>query len=190
MTDSTTALSGDVVARADFQYRWRVYALFLLLFGWGCYSLLDGFVRWPRQNEAWEQMIAEGKKPPRAPHSDNDIFLNQAMGVTCPVIAVALLAWLMYRSRGEYRLSGQTLHVPGHPPVPLERIKTLDKSRWDRKGVAAVEYDLRDGQTAVLSLRDMVYQRAATDRIVQEIESHLAPPAPEPAAPAADSAPQ
>lgn len=187
MTTGTTANSADVVARADFQYRWRIYALFLLLFGWGCYSLLDGFVRWPRENEQLERMISEGKKPPRAPHSDNDIFLNQAMGVVFPVIAVVLLAWMMHRSRGEYRLSGQTLHVPGHPPVPLDRIKTLDKSRWDRKGIAAVEYELAGGQSAVLSLRDMVYQRAPTDRIVEAIETHLAPPSPEPAAPAADS---
>ena len=38
---------GPLVARADFQYRWRVYVFFIMLFGYGLWSARDGFVKWP-----------------------------------------------------------------------------------------------------------------------------------------------
>ena len=181
MTDAAdTAVensSQDIVARADFQYRWRVWALFLLVFGYGCWSAWDGFVNWPRQNETWLLMKMQGKVPPRALHSDWDILLNQSLGIALPAVGLLAFIWLAYRSRGEYRLSGQTLHLPGHQPIPLAGITALDKTKWDRKGIAVIEYKLPDGATRKAALRDMVYQRAATDSIVHRIESHLDPAA-------------
>ena len=169
----TAQAAGDIVARADFQYRWRIYALFLMLFGYGVWSAYDGFVNWPAENEKWDAMVAEGKKPPRADHSDMDILLNRVLGVVLPTVGIAALAFLWYRSRGEYRLSGQTLSVPGHANVPLEAIKSLDKSLWDRKGVAVVTYALAGESEDSFTLRDMVYQRKPTDEIVDRIEAHL-----------------
>jgi len=176
MTDTAVRnASGDLVARADFQYRWRVYLFFVLIFGYGLWSLHDGFIVWPRENAEWKAMEERGQKPPRKLHSDFDLMLNRALGVALPGLSLPLFIWLMYRSRGEYRLSNDRLHVPGHSPVPLDRIESLDKTRWDRKGIATVEYLDPAGNKGSLTLRDMVYERSTTDRIVERIEAHLAP---------------
>lgn len=176
MTDAAGApSSNDIVARADFQYRWRVYAFFILVFGYGLWSLRDGFFLWPRENAQWQAMIARGERPPQALHNDAGILINQVLGVVLPVVSLTAFVWLMYRSRGEYRLSSATLNAPGHPPIPLHAIQSLDKSRWDRKGVATVEYRLSDGREGRIPLRDMVYNRRETDLIVQRIEEHLDP---------------
>lgn len=175
MTDTAvTKASGELVARADFQYRWRVYLFFVVMFGYGMWSLYDGFVAWPRDNALWQQMEEHGQIPPQKMHNDAGILLNRALGIVLPAISLPLFIWLMYRSRGEYRLADGTLAAPGHPAVPLERIEALDKTLWDRKGIAAVEYKDAAGDAHKLFLRDMVYDRRTTDRIVERIEAHLA----------------
>lgn len=165
--------TGDLVARADFQYRWRVYLFFILVFGYGLLSIRDGFFRWPQQNAEWDAMRAQGKMPPQVNHNEAGILINQVLGVVFPAVSLPLFLWLMYRSRGEYRLTGDTLTAPGHPPVQLDKIVALDKSRWDRKGVALVEYQTPDGKSNHIALRDMVYHRTTTDQIVERIESYL-----------------
>lgn len=165
--------TGELVARADFQYRWRVYLFFILVFGYGLLSIRDGFFRWPQQNAEWDQMRAAGKMPPQVNHNEAGILINQVLGVVFPAVSLPLFIWLMYRSRGEYRLNGQTLSVPGHAPVPLDKFIALDKSRWDRKGIAVVEYQPPDGKPRQIALRDMVYHRATTDQIVERIETYL-----------------
>ena len=100
-----------------------------------------------------------------------------------PSLGLALLIWTLYRSRGEYRLSGHTLYVPGHPPIPLESIVKMDKTLWDKKGIAWIEYALpsSDGPadptgSRTLKLDDFVYDRDPTDAIVERIEQIIAPP--------------
>ena len=173
MTEPAAADSpGDIVARADFQYRWRVYALFALLFFGGLWCLRDGFVQWPRQNDLWAR--ATGDKPPKPPHEQSGILVNQGLGVLLTALSVPVFAWMMYRSRGEYRFASGTLRIPGHPPVTLAQVRGLDLVQWDRKGVAVVEYQpAPDGPVSKLVLRDMVYHRDPTDQIVRIIEKHL-----------------
>lgn len=172
-----------IVAKADIQYRWRVYVFFILVFGYGLWSLRDGFIVWPRENAQWQAMLARGERPPQAPHNDAGLLINQVLGIVLPAVSLSAFAWLMYRSRGAYCLAGDTLHVPGHPPVPLGAIQSLDKSRWDRKGIATAEYELAGGRKGKITLRDMVYNRRETDMIVRRVEEHLDPAAAQPQAP-------
>ena len=184
MTDADAAAvvsngSADLSARADFQYRWRVYVFFILVFGYGMWSLRDGFFFMPQQNELFRQMESRGEKPPRVAYTEASIAINQVLGVVLPLVSLPLFIWLMYRSRGRYRLAGGTLEVPGHPAVPLDHIRSLDKTQWERKGIAVVEYEKPAGAgTASLTLRDMVYNRQITDEIVNRIEAHLGGGAP------------
>ena len=176
MTDASQPQGGELVARADFQYRWRVYLFFVVLFGWGLWSLYDGFVNWPRENARWDALRADNHAAmAQKNHTSTSILLNQVLGIALPAISLPLFIWLMYRSRGEYRLTQDTLHVPGHPPIALDRVQALDKSRWDRKGIAVVEYESPDGGKRAATLRDMVYHRRTTDQIVDRIEEHLNP---------------
>src|SRR5439155_25395508 len=114
---ATSASGGSIVARPAPEYRWKRYFLVALLFGYGLWSIHDGFVNWPRENAE----RASQKFPPA--HTDLDINMNKGLGVLLPPLSVALLAWWLYASRGEYRFDGQALSVPGHPPVPLNAIR-------------------------------------------------------------------
>jgi len=174
MTTSAAAKPDrDVVARVDFQYRWRTWALFLLFFGWGVWSLNDGFVVYPRDNAAWARMDERINRPTKPPHEQSGVLFNQVFGVALTSLSIPILAWRSYRSRGAYRLAGDKVEVPGHPPVSFSQIRSLDLVRWDRKGIAVVDYTMPSGQVNQLVLNDMIYERTATDQIVDRIEAYL-----------------
>jgi hypothetical protein len=104
-----------------------------------------------------------------------------------------VLGWAIYNSRGEYRMENGVVRVPGHPPVPLDKINSVNREMWDRKGIAYVDYDLSSapvkakagagapvayqgvtkGARGTFKLDDFVYDREPTDRIFKTIESAL-----------------
>lgn len=176
MSDTASAAASSktpLIARADFQYRWRVYVFFIMVFGYGLWSARDGFIKWPADNARNQAIRDRGGRPPEVDHNYASILINRVLGVVLPAVSLPLFLWLMYRSRGAYRLSDGTLGVPGRAAIPVERIQSLDKSRWERKGVAVVEYQESDGKRAAVVLRDMVYERRTTDEIVDRIEKYL-----------------
>jgi hypothetical protein len=179
VTVESTAPCDAIVAGPGRYYRNMRYlfvAGMLFLAAWFGY---DGWVRYPRD-------AAQHRLNPKTgvPHSDTDIRLQRALAAVLPPAAVLFLAWTLYNTRGTYRLRGDVLSVPGHPNVPLDAVRAIDKSKWDRKGIAYVEYDV-NGRQGRLRLDDFLYERAPTDRIVEQIEARLVPegtatePAPE-----------
>jgi hypothetical protein len=183
---------GAIVARYGRYYRNTRYLIAAMCIGWGLYSIYDGFVRYPKVNEAAVQKEVErvetagGKKvtpeerkeiaaKTTLPHPGWDVPFNRGAGIILPPLGIALLAWMLYNSRGEYRLEGDTLHVPGHPPVPLDNIRKIDKRLWERKGIAYIEYEVQQSaKPAQLKLDDFVYERGPTDAIFERIEKHAA----------------
>lgn len=140
MVDSAEAVPSEptpaiVVAKAGRYYRVARYLMTVLLMAYGAWSIYDGFVSWPRWTET---------HPLEKPKTDTDIMLNKVLGVLLPPMGLIIVAWAIYNSRGEYRLENGVLHVPGHPPVPLEKIHSINREAWDRKGIAYVDYDLFD----------------------------------------------
>ena len=93
------------------------------------------------------------------------------------LVALALLAWTLYRSRGQYRLSGDTVHIPGHPPVKISEITEINNTLWERKGIAKIKYATASGQSGEFKLDDFVYDRTPTDQIFERIERAVAPEA-------------
>jgi len=177
-----TATSGAIVAKAGRYYRVARYLMTLLLMGYGAWSIYDGFYSWPN----WPITHPEEK-----PKTHTDIMLNQVLGVALPPMGFAILAWAVYNSRGEYRMENGVVSIPGHPPVPLDKIHSVNRELWDRKGIAFVEYDLSEAPTAAKSggvvsysgasqgakgtfrLDDFVYEREPTDKIFKTIEDSL-----------------
>jgi hypothetical protein len=158
-----------IVARPGRYYRNMRYlfvAGMLVMAVWFGY---DGWVRYPREQEMHRQNPKTGVR-----HTDTDIRLQQALASLLPPAAVLFLIWTLYNTRGTYRLRGDVLSVPGHPDVPLDAVRAIDKSKWDRKGIAYVEYDV-NGQQGTLRLDDFLYERGPTDRIVEQIEARLVP---------------
>lgn len=126
---------GVIIAKPGRYYRIARYLMTLLLLAYGAWSIYDGFVSWPQ----WPVT-----HPMEQPKTATDIMLNKVLGVVLPPAGLFILFWALYQSRGEYRLENGILHVPGSPPIPLEKIHSVNRESWDRKGIAYVEYDLAD----------------------------------------------
>ena len=183
---STPAEPNDeIIARPGRYYRWVRYLISIgLLMGYGSWFIKDGFFTWPAALKAAQELEKQGKHAEVKPESQTAIDINRAIGVTMPPLGLAMLIWTLYNSRGQYRLSGHTLYVPGHPPVPLESILKMDKTLWDKKGIAYIEYlpapakETTDRTTAprTLKLDDFVYDQTHTDAIVERFEQIIAPP--------------
>jgi hypothetical protein len=174
-----------IVARAGRYYRNARYVMVLLCLGLAGWFAYDGWVAWPRENA---HALQRGEE--KLPRSDFDILLQRLLAGTLPFVGLGILIRALHHSRGEYRLDGHTLHVPGHPPVPLDAVRQIDKSKWERKGVARIEYEL-PGTTASrrLTLDDFVYDQTATDAILARIEAILVPPQAEVAQPGPEGEP-
>lgn len=198
--------SGDEVieARAGRYYRNARYLIVLLLVGWGVWSIKDGFRAYPQENLQFMQREFENLAPENRPdgvspehlahfeydailllgermgyhlpHPALDIPLNRIFGTVLPPIGVLFLAWVLYNSRGVYRMHGQTLSVPGHGEIPIDSIRGIDKSKWDKKGIAWVEYQKPGGSTGRFKLDDFVYQAEPVRKIMERIEHHAQSP--------------
>ena len=175
-TPTTTPDAGQpIVARGGTYYRYTRYAFAALILGFGVAFAYDGFRRYPRNNELHRLHVLDPAKYPQdyAVHSETDINFQKVLGVLLPPAAIGLLAWTLYRSRGQYRLAGDVLSVPGHPDVPLGAVTQIDLSKWDRKGIARLSYELPDARRGTLTLDDFIYDRPPTDRILDAVKTRL-----------------
>ena len=189
MTESTPVdyKSPDIVAKGSMEYRLKRYAIVLLFLAFGAWCIYDGYITWPKENREAE---ARGDK---LPHPGLDVPFNQVLGALLPPLALFMIFWTHYNSRGEYRLSGDTLHIPGHPPIPLSSIQPLDpanQKRWDRKGLTYYRYQLPDDPTVRrFRLDDFIYEQKPTDEIYDRIQIATGAGAAEPE-PSAEAPPE
>ena len=163
--------SQPIVAQPATYYRWTRYIMAVILVAYGAWSCYDGFYNWPN----WKTLHPNDRYKEK---SQTDILFNQVIGVILPPAGVLLLILCMRNSRGEYRLEDNVLYVPGHPPVPLERITVAHKELWERKGIVYLDYDISGAPPGKLKLDDWVYEREPTDKIFDQIQEALlkAPP--------------
>ena len=180
-----------VVAHAATYYRMTRYTMVVLLVGMGGWFGYDGFKGWPNENlriTDINKRFAAAEKTNDFPsleklkadplrqkplHTDTDILIQKALAFGLPMLGAAMLAWALRKSRGEYRLAGTTLTVPGHPPVMLEEILEIDKQLWDRKGIAYLAYHTAAGRKGRILLDDYIYERDPTDEIYKRAEEHV-----------------
>jgi hypothetical protein len=179
--------STPVVAKASTEYRVKRFIIVAMLVGLGGWFAYDGLVRWPAENERIEQLKKDaevarknnkdaevGKLTAEVAklqhHTDSDLRLQKILGGVLPPLGILVLVWSLYHSRGAYRLRDNILTVPGHPPIALDSIRSIDKTDWDRKGIAHIEYELPNGSRGSATLDDFIYQRPPTDEIFKKIE--------------------
>lgn len=177
VAQTPAAAAGPVIARPGRYYRNARYIMVALVIGFGIYFLYDGFVGYPAKNDAErakpENINERGEFIGKLPYSEWDILLQKVLGFALPPVGVAYLAFILYRSRGEYRMDGTTITIPGHPPFDLDDVTSLDRKLWDRKGIAKVTYQTPDGKTGTATLDDFIYDRKPTDQIYDAIVASL-----------------
>ncbi len=176
MTETVARTSEEtIVAKPSGSYRFKWIVMSLALIGYGGWSIYDGFVRYPRENDHATRPTEQGGLGlEKAPHPGYDVPFNRVIGILLPPLGLAALAWTIYNSRGEYRLEGETLRIPGHPSLQLSDIREVDKSKWERKGIAYLEYEAAGG-AAKARLDDYIYERRPTDAIMERIEAAIVP---------------
>lgn len=188
MTTEAPPPQNPIVAGAGSYYRRTRYIMSIVLVGAGLWFAYDGWVGWPEENRkhietqsALEQATRAGEEQRAADlavelrnyklHGDRDIAIQKILAVTLPPLGIVLLAWALYNSRGQYRLDGTALSVPGHPTIDLDQITRIDKQLWDRKGIAYVGYDTGSA-TGTIRLDDFVYDAHPTRDIFKRVEAH------------------
>ena len=182
----STAPTGEIVATAGRYYRNTRYLMFVILLAMGGWFLYDGFISYPNENAKVDDLkrqqdaaIAANDDDARARiaeelknykyHTETSLLIQRLLGFGLPPLGVALLWWALHRSRGEYRLSGTKLSVPGHPTIDLDDIKKVNNDLWDRKGIVWLTYETSGGQAGEIVLDDFIYDRPPTDKIYDVI---------------------
>jgi hypothetical protein len=157
----------EIVAKAYWWYLVSRFTLVAILIGYGIASLHDGFWVYPAENQA---TIAQGKE--HLPHPGFDVQFNKAFGVGLPPLGIAFGIFAWYTSRGKIRFDGTTLSVPGHPPVPLTAIQAINRTKWERKGIVYLRYQIPGTtRSGTIKLDDFVYERAPIDEIYKQIST-------------------
>jgi len=188
MSEPSAAVNEDIVARGGEYYRRMRYLVAIILIAAGAWFAYDGWVNWPALNAKRAQINAEIEKQDESsagkktkanlteqlkdikPHDDLAILLQKLLAFGVPAVGLALLAWAVHNSRGEIRLTSNTLSAPGHPTVTLDQIIALDKRLWDRKDIAYVDYETGAAKGRV-RLDAFVYQTDPIVKIVERLEA-------------------
>ncbi|HEX4796480.1 MAG TPA: hypothetical protein VH370_22005 [Humisphaera sp.] len=166
----------EVIARAGGEYRLKRYILVALMLAIGLWCMYDGFFKWPRYREEFARATPAQQALMVQPETDAALLINKVLAIGLISLSPLMLAFFLYNSRGEIRLAGGTLTAPGHPPVPLKQVVQLDKTKWDRKGIAYARYELGNSIKGKIRLDDFVYQYEPIHQIVDLIDADMGVP--------------
>ena len=174
MSENADNDQSEIIAPPGREYRVRRYLFVGLMVAAGLWFAYDGFIGYPRQWEKFSRMTPDERAHTTAPPPPFSIRIQKELALSLLLLAPTCFAFFMYRSRGNYRLERETLFVPGHPSVQFSQIVELDKSLWDRKGIAKVTYrESSSSASQTLKLDDFIYQYQPVRQIVERIEKYL-----------------
>ncbi len=185
------AAADEIIAPPDARYRWKHLIVAIVLIAAGGWFAYDGWIKWPNDNRKIEQVQKDKEAASAAGdtakvellakqlqdlsyHGPWDLLLQKFLAFTLPAFGIFWGAWTIKDTRGVYRMSGNTLEVPGHPPVTVDDIRRIDKRKWDKKGIAYLHYEIGQPPTSgVLKLDDFAYERKPVDEILERIEKNV-----------------
>ena len=180
--------SAEIVAEPDAGYRWKHLIMSVLMIAGGLWFAYDGWKKWPEENRRIEQVQRDKEAAQSAGqsakveelakqlqsmshHTPMDIGIQKALAFALPAFGIFWGVWTLRDTRGVYRMTGNTLEVPGHPSIGVDDIRRIDKRKWDKKGIAYLHYESGQPPVAgVLKLDDFAYERKPTDEILERIE--------------------
>ena len=176
-------------------YIWRpgvIGAMMLIFSGWFLY---DGTVKYPRQERMWyayNQIMQDNPGDPNvaaqlwAEHAEtegwattrpekreiNDKLTQKILAaITAPV--GLFFMWSFLSARGRWvEVDEQSVRTSRGQVAEYDSISSIDKSRWQRKGIAVVHYG-QDGTEGRIVLDDWKFEREPTKRILSAIEERM-----------------
>jgi hypothetical protein len=104
---------------------------------------------------------------PGAPKSEQDLFTQWVQLAIVGPLGIAALAMVLVTSRRKLVADEQGVTGATGPRVPYSAIVSIDKARWDSKGIAILHWT--DGpRSGKLKIDDWVYRDG--DRVLEEVE--------------------
>ncbi len=104
---------------------------------------------------------------PGEPHSDQDYYAQWWQPALCISGAVAALVMVIVTSRRKLVADETGLTGTDGVKVPYDAITSIDKARWDSKGIAIVHWD-DDGKVGKTKIDDWVYRDG--EKVLEEVE--------------------
>ncbi|MEZ6192739.1 MAG: hypothetical protein R3C45_15805 [Phycisphaerales bacterium] len=177
-------------------YIWRPGLIGIAALVFSAWFFYDGLVKYPRLMKMWDEynqivqdtpgdpveqakLWAEHaqqngwpKETPKKKMEDKDILTQKVLGfITAPVglyflftFVMSLGRWIEADEQGVRTRSGQE--------TDYASIKSIDKSRWQSKGIAVVQYE-KAGQPGRITLDDWKFEREPIKRILEAIEERM-----------------
>ena len=193
-TPTPPAFTQPIVATTDRKFFIKRLIIALAVIGGGLYFLYDGYVGYPNHNKRIEEITAQVQQAQAARdqdrqatleaerkgmsnggqrRSDRDILIQRIIGYVMVPIGLFLLTKFVRESKGELRLEHDTLHAPGHPPIPINALTGLNNVKWEKKGIALFDYKLPDGTAGTVRIDDFLFTRPPTDAIHDELVAKM-----------------
>ncbi len=176
------------VARVSRQWVVRMLIAGIAFFGFGLWAVYDGFIYYPRRNHIIERFeehreagrmgewreLAEQKGWPEEPDPDNyktqwDIRTQFIMAAICLPLGLVILLRLGLKSRQSMATDEQHFIATNGRRIPYSAIVSLDKRRWDSKGIAEVYYENEQGRRRKTRVDTWIFKGG--DGILRDIES-------------------
>src|SRR5437667_5304855 len=140
-TESVPETTDEIVAKPDRRYRGKHLFFGIVIVVVGFWFVYDGFVGWPRHNaevKAVEDGIERAESTRDLKKTDElkaklasmhkaytpmDLMIQRLLGGGLPILGVLYGVWTGYATRGQYRMHGHTVEVPGADPIELVDIQ-------------------------------------------------------------------
>jgi len=182
--------------RADYCERYfrKFFYIFLACLAWSLYCLYDAWIAYPanlvRANvyysefadlgddraRAWiartEQEGWSSDVPKEPAKIENDIIAQYVQIAICMAIGIPMLLKYLW-ARGSYIEANEREIKPSWTgAVPFAEIEKIDKTRWERKGVAKLHYKTGN-QSSIFTMDDFKFERQPMAKIMAFAEKDL-----------------
>src|SRR5438093_8726369 len=142
--DIPTNPTAEIVAEPAPGYRWKHMILSVGLIIFGLWFAYDGWVRWPNENARAAQVQRDKDKANEehdtakveqlakeleqlSVHTQADLLIQKILALVLPAAGIFWGVWTIRETRGFYRMTADTLEVPGHPAITFDDIRRIDK---------------------------------------------------------------
>ena len=138
----------------------------------------DDAVNWAEVRESeWKEIADSNGWPAKKPYFtseklDGGIQFSWFVGAVCALITIPCMLWFL-KTRGTWlEIDGTRLTSSSGQSVDFSEIKTFDKKKWVKKGLATIHYS-DNGAEKTFVVDDLKFERKVVDQMVAEIEAAI-----------------
>ncbi|MEM9414043.1 MAG: hypothetical protein AAGA29_01025 [Planctomycetota bacterium] len=174
-------------------YRWRLIIIGVVMVAFSGWAVYDATVKYPNKEKlretferetsgaepgnrltVWAEYAGEhglDKTEPEA-LSEFDILTQWLLfGISFPIGAYHLVQWMLW-SRKFIEADDDGVRAHGNTAFTWDQVTAVDANKWDRKGIAYIEYDAGKGNS-LLVLDDWKMEREPSDAIFALLQENV-----------------